>query len=187
MVEALYDELEKYYSDVEYAEIDFSRVMKLARGHKNKKNYEEAIRAYREISEVIAENMDYIDDSNGYYGECFTKAVDGMVECIKMKGIVKKPHITYMFEKFLLKDPDYFADNYEDALYSVCTSADDLAHWEKILDPHVPDTIPDSKVSFSRHFDATRLVDMKKHILDNKKNQIKSDTPANYYRHGDDM
>lgn len=176
------------YGRVPYgAEIDFGKITRLARAHEGRKNYEEAIRAYRELSEVIAENMNMVDDSDGYYGACFSDAIHGMVECINRRGAAKEQHITYMFEKFMLKEPDYFADGYEDALYSVCTDADDLAHWENLLDPHVPDTIPRSDKDWSGHFDATRLVRMKIAILERTGSRMLPDMLAKHYRGDDDV
>ncbi len=189
MAESMYGEYGGgRYGRVPYGdEIDFSKIMGLARAHEGRKDYEEAIRAYRELSEVIAENMDMVDDSDGYYGACFSDAIHGMVRCVNRPGAAKEQHITYMFEKFMLKEPDYFADGYEDALYSTCTDAGDLAHWERLLDPHVPDAIPRSDRGWSEHFDAARLVMMKITILERTGSRMLPDMLAKHYRAYDDV
>lgn len=184
MAESMYGKHnDERYGLVPYGtEIDFDKITSLVRAHKARKDYEEAIRAYRELSEVIAKNMDIVDDSDGYYGACFSDAIRGMTECINRQYATSKQHITYMFEKFMLKEPDYFEDDYEDALYSICTKADDLAHWEKLLDPHIPDTIPSGDKNWSRHYNATRLIMMKITILERTKSQMLPDILAKHYR-----
>lgn len=187
MTESLYDEYAGDHSGhVPYgSEVDFETITSLAREHEGRKNYAEAIRVYRELSEVMAKHMDIVDDSDGYYVDCFSGVIHCMANCINLQGADKKPHITYMFEKFMLKDPDYFADCYEDALYSVCTDADDLAHWENLLDPHIPDTLPHRDKNWFEHFEAIRLVRMKITILERRKSRMLPDMLAKYYRDDD--
>lgn len=177
-----YEYFDTYNGRVPYgAEVDFGDIIKLAQIHTDRKNYDEAIRAYRELSEAIAKNMDMVDDSDGYYGACFSDAIQGMVECINRQGVSKKWHITYMFEKFMLKEPDYFADDYEDALSAICTDTEDIKHWEDLLDPHIPDTIPNSDGDFSRHFYAVQLIRMKITILKRTKSRMLPDILAKHY------
>ena len=183
MAESVYEEsADGYHGQVPYGyEIDFGRITKLARSHKDRRDYEEAIRAYRELSEVIAKNMDMVDDSDGYYGECFSDVIRGMAECINGRGVAKERHITYVFERFMRGEPDYFTDYYEDALDAICTGSDDLAHWGRLLDPHVPDKIPDGD-NWSEHYEAVRLIMMKIVILERTGSDMLADMLAKHYR-----
>ena len=184
MVESMYSEsVDGRYGLVPYGiEIDFGKITRLARAHEGRKDYEEAIRVYRELSEVIAKNMDMIDDSDGYYGICFSDSIHSMVECINRQGVIKERHIKYMFEKFMLKEPDYFAEHYEYALSAICTTANDLACWEKLLDPHIPDTIPSYDKNWTSHYNALRLIRMKIAILERTGSQALIDILAKHYR-----
>ncbi len=185
MAESIYGEYTTgRYDLIPYGtDIDFDRITRLASAHEKKKDYEEAIRAYRELSEVIAKNMDMVDDSDGYYGMYFSDSIDGMVKCINKPGVIKQRHIKYMFEKFMLKEPDYFADDYEDALGKICTTANDLAYWEKLLDLHIPDTLPDNDDTYwSGKYDAARLIMMKITILERTGSPALTDILAKHYR-----
>lgn len=189
MAESMYDEsADGYHDPVPYGtRIDFDKITRLARSHKDRKDYEEAIRAYRELSEVIAKNMDMVDDSDGYYGTCFSDAIRGMAECINGQGVAKERHITYVFERFMLGEPDYLTDDYEDALDAICTGADDLAHWGRLLDPHVPDTIPSDEKGWSEHYGAVRLIMMKIDILERTGSGMLTDILAKHYRDDHDI
>lgn len=184
MAESMYKKATRGYRDpVPYdRNIDFGKITRLARAYMDGKDYEEAIRAYRELSEVIAKNMDMVDDSDGYYGDCFADAIRGMAECINGQGVIKEQHITYMFEKFTLDSSDYFVDHYEEALYAICTDADDLAHWGRLLEPHVPDTIPDGDNDWYEHSVALRLIMMKIVILEGTGDDRLTKVLAKHYR-----
>ena len=188
MAESMYGESANGYRDsVPYGiDIDFGKITRLARAHEDKKDYEEAIRAYRELSEIIAKNMDMVDDSDGYYGICFSDSIQSMVECINRQGVIKERHITYMFEKFMLNDPDYFVDDYKDALNAICTTANDLAHWEKLLDSHIPDTISNDEI-WTSQYNAARLIMMKITILKKTRSPALTDILAKHYRNDPDI
>ena len=189
MAESMYSESANgYHGQVSYGtEIDFGRITKLARAHEDREDYEEAIRAYRELSEVIAKNMDMVDDSDGHYGMCFSDSICSMAECINRQGTAKERHIRYMFEKFMLREPDYFEEDYEDALRAICTSASDLACWEELLDPHVPDAIPSADEGWTGYYNAVRLVMMKITILERTGSQALTDILAKHYRDNHDI
>jgi len=168
-IQSIYNELAGGDDLVEYGvEVDFSMIHDLAKRYAKANNLIEAVKIYRALSEAIAENMDMVDDSDGYYGSEFDKAVDGMVECIrkaKLKHEDKRPYIEYFFRKFMENDPDYFRENYDDALRRICSNREDLECLAKLLKPRMPKTLPDSDKDWCRHYESKELIMMQAHIL----------------------
>src|SRR5208283_4649228 len=61
---------------VEYGNmVDFAVFTDLAERYVEKRNFAEAAKVFQALSEVITENMDMVDDSDGYYGESFSEAL----------------------------------------------------------------------------------------------------------------
>lgn len=176
---------------VEYGiEVNFDQITEMAQQCRKRRDYEEAIRIYREMSETIAKNMGIVDDSDGYYGMCFSDAIHSMETCMnKQKDPqIRQQYISYLFKRFMLKDPDYFADYYEDALYALCTFREDFAYLEEILDPNIPNTIPNYKRRWTRHYDAVRLIMMKVHILaKTRRNDSLDNLLARHYRESHEL
>jgi hypothetical protein len=148
--------------------VDFFEYYDLANRFEKAGNTLEAITIYYALSEVIAENMGNIDDSDGYYGGEFTCAIDNMVDCINKLELdhkEKKKYIQYFFDKYVENDPDYFREYYGYALREICYLEEDLQYWRKLLEPYLPKKIPDSSQWFE-YFQAIEWVNMQLHILE---------------------
>lgn len=112
--------------------------------------------------------MDMVDDSNGYYGEEFSKAMGGLVSSLnkaKLPHEAKAKYIDYMFKKYREKDTDYFEDEYNAALERLCTTKEDFEYWNVLLAPHLPKTIPNANKSWNAHYNAKELLLMQTSIL----------------------
>lgn len=160
----------RYDTMIEYGnEINFSPFNDLAQRHVDRKNFIEAAKVYQALSEVIAESMEMVDDSDGYYGDEFDSALEGFASAVKSAGLKheeKAAYIEYLFEKYIANEPDYFQESYETALESICTSREDLEYWKGLLSPHIPDSIPSSNSNWEKHYELTRLLLMQVYILD---------------------
>ena len=166
-VDALYEDASTN-GFIEYGNmIDFAVFTDVAERYVEKKNFAEAAKVFQALSEAIAENMDMVDDSDGYYGESFSEAVQSLASCVSfLEGEKKSCYIDYFFEKFMEKEPDYFENEYDEALRSVCVDKDELEHLRELLWPHLPNFLPDSKEDWSRHYDSKVLLDMQAFVLD---------------------
>ena len=141
----LYEELEDR-GFIHYGrEVDFSSLEELAEIFTENEDFLEAAKIYQALTEVIAEKMDNVDDSDGYYGGQFEEYLADFLKCIKAADLdeaSKKRYIRYLFERYLERDPDYFQDDYRDALKELCSSDDDLRYWLDLQKLHLPDEIP---------------------------------------------
>lgn len=72
-------------------------------------------------------------------------------------------YIKYLFDKYLQNEPDYFQDDYDEALKTLCTTDEDLRYWKELLEPHLPEEMPDTQDWNS--FQAEELISMKLYIL----------------------
>lgn len=132
-IDSLFDDAEEHGFIPYGADVDFSPFEKLAKIYIQKDDFLEAAKIYQALSEKIAEKMDNVDDSDGYYGSQFSDSLNAFVECIVLAELetdARKKYIDYLFNKYLQNDPDYFQDDYYDALKVLCTSKEDLAHWK---------------------------------------------------------
>ncbi len=148
--------------------VDFFEFHDLAYRFEKAGNILEAATIYQALSEVVAENMDNVDDSDGYYGDKFVSAIDDMAHCItkaELKPAEKKKYIKYFFDKYVENEPDYFREYYGYALIEICHLEDDLKYWKKLLAPYIPKKIPDNK-SWSEYYEAIEWIRMQLHILD---------------------
>jgi hypothetical protein len=166
-IDALYDDASTD-GYIEYGNIiDFAIFTDLAERYVKKRNFAEAAKVFQALSEVIAENMDMVDDSDGYYGENFSEAVQSLATCVNSLGRENKSrYIDYFFEQFMEKEPDYFEEEYDEALRSVCVDENDLEHLRELLWPHLPNSLPDNKEDWSRYYDSKVLLDMQAFVLD---------------------
>lgn len=148
--------------------IDFSEYYNLADRFEKVGNILESATIFQALSEVVAENMGNVDDSDGYYGDEFVWALENMVRCInqlKLDYKEKKKYIQYFFDQYVANDPDYFREYYGDALKEICCLKDDLQFWKKLLQPHLPEKIPGNS-QWSEYYQAIEWVSMQLHILD---------------------
>lgn len=160
------DDLEATYGFWTTAEVDFTKFFKRIKKCKKDKEYLEAARICQGISEGIANNMERIDDSNGYHGDMFQKILREMAICINkadLNHMQKRPYISYLYEMFIMDDPDYFAEHYPDILKAVCTTREDLEYWKTLHKPFLPKktTSPD----FCKNCRLESLVEMHTDIL----------------------
>jgi len=148
--------------------IDFFEFHDLAYRFEKAGNILEAATIYQALSEVVAENMYNVDDSDGYYGDKFVSAIDDMAHCItkaELKPDEKKKYIKYFFDKYVENEPDYFREYYGYALIEICFLEDDLKYWKKLLEPYIPKKIPDNN-RWSKYYEAIEWIRMQLHILD---------------------
>jgi hypothetical protein len=174
-VSMLYGSVAGRHGYIEYGnEIDFSLIEDIAERYSEKGNFMEAAKIYQAVSEAIAENMDSVDDSDGYYGGEFDQAIEGFVSCLKSATLqheAKRKYIDYLFRKYMQNDPDYFEENYDSALKDLCTMKEDLLYWKELFSPHLPDSLPDyhpgdSSRNWTEHYKAERLLFVEEFILD---------------------
>jgi predicted secreted protein len=168
-IDSLFDEAEEGYGLILYgAELDFAPFENLAAIYIQKDDFLEAAKIYQALAEKIAEKMDHVDDSDGFYGGEFSNFLDAFVECIALAELetdARKQYIDYLFNRYLLNDPDYFEDDYYDALKELCTSKEDLDYWKMLLGPHLPERLPDKEQDWSNYYQAKELISMQLHLL----------------------
>ncbi len=148
--------------------VDFYSIYDLADIYVRAGNIFEALKIYQALSETIAENMGWVDDSDGYYGGEFSRALESFTECIKnarLKEEEKKSYIKYIFEKYIKKDPDYLQEYYYYALKDICHSKEDLLYWRGLLRPYIPLNLPDHE-EWLEYYQAREFIMMQLHILD---------------------
>jgi hypothetical protein len=168
-IDSLFGEAEEEYGLIPYgAELDFAGFEDLAGIYIQKDDFLEAAKIYQALTEKIAEKMDHMDDSEGYYGGKFSHFLDAFVECVKLAELetdAKKCYIDYLFNRYLLRDPDYFQDDYYDALKELCTSKEDLDYWKMLLGSHLPERLPDKERDWSNYYQAKEMISMQLHLL----------------------
>jgi len=159
-------DLDRY---IEYGtEVNFSYIRDLADRYTDAGNFLEAATIYQALSEVIAENMGEVDDSDGYYADEFVRAIDDFIYCINRADLdhkEKKKYIKYFFSKYIENDPDYFREYYAYALREICYLKDDLEYWKKLLNPHLPKNLPNTN-QWCEYYQAKETLKMQFHILD---------------------
>ncbi len=148
--------------------VDFSDVLDVAERYIDKGNLLEAAKIFQALSEAIAENMDMVDDSDGYYGGEFDYAVEKLVTCLKEAGLgieEKRPYIEYLFRRFIDGEPDYFQESYDHALRQICTSDEDLRHLKHLLELR-PTEPSDHDEKWGGYRDAEQSLMMQIFVLD---------------------
>jgi hypothetical protein len=168
-IDSLYCEVADRDGYINYGtNVDFSYIQDLALRFIKARNFLEAGKIYQALSEVIAENMDNVDDSDGYYGGEFAQAIEDFTDCIseaRLNPQEKRTYINYLFDKYIRNDPDYFQGNYDYALRKICQEKEDLEYWKELLKPYLPEELPDSDQGIL-HYHARDLLMMQFHILD---------------------
>jgi uncharacterized Zn finger protein len=90
-INLLYREAAGRHGYIKYGNvIDFSYICDLADRYLKAKNFLEAATIYQALSETIAENMENVDDSDGYYGDEFIQAIKDFADCINKAGLGHK-------------------------------------------------------------------------------------------------
>ena len=184
-IEKMFVKLHETYDTMMWASpnLDFNKFFQRARWHIRRDNYRRAASIYQGISEAIANSMDLIDDSDGYYAEKFQKAIRGMTENVNLAKLGhprKRLYISYLHEMFIRNDPDYFNEFYDEALRAVCNTKNDLKYWRELHQPLVPDHVPDME-NFSKYYWATTMISMQEHILSELHDPSLEDFYKKYY------
>ena len=168
-IDSIFDEAEDEHGLISYDDdLDFAPFENLAEIYIQKDDFLEAAKIYQALTEKIAEKMDYVDDSDGCYGGEFSRSLKAFVECIlqaELETNVKRKYIDYLFKRYLLRDPDYFQDDYFDALKELCTSKEDLEYWNALLQPQLPEMLPDKKQNWRNYYQAKELISMRLYLL----------------------
>lgn len=168
-INLLYKEVAGRHGFIKYGvEVDLSYICDLADRYIKVGNFLEAASIYQALSEVIAENMGNVDDSDGYYGGEFEQAIENFADCTIEAGLNhkgKKGYIDYLFGKYMKKDPDYFQEHYDYALREICQPSQDLEYWKGLLEPHLPGDLPDHS-QWREYYQTKKLLMMQLHILD---------------------
>jgi thiol-disulfide isomerase/thioredoxin len=171
---------------IEYGNnVNFIYFYDLALRYAKKKNFLEAAKIYQALAETIAENMDIVDDSDGYYGRAFGEAIEDFINCINEANLghkEKRCYIQYLFSKYIENDPDYFQENYNYALQEICHLKEDLTYWKELLTSYIPDSLPDEEKYWIKSYQSKLLIEMQLFILDklNKKEQFYSLIKSHY-------
>lgn len=170
-------------------DIDFTPFQELADIYIQKNDYLEAAKIYQALTEAIAEKMDSVDDSDGYYAYEFSGYLKAFLDGIEKAGLeseAKMVYIKYLFDKYLQNEPDYFQDDYDEALKTLCTTDEDLRYWKELLEPHLPEEMPDTQDWNS--FQAEELISMKLYILSKLKERAEFYAlMEKYYRSSPDL
>lgn len=187
-------EINQFYHDVasrhgfiDYdRRVDFSYILDVAERYIEKRNFLEAAKIFQALSEAIAENMDMVDDSDGYYGGEFDDAMEKLVTCLReaVLGHEEKGwYIDCLFQKFIEGEPDYFQENYDHALRQMCTSKEDLRHLKNLLEPHLKE-LPDHGKNWGEYYDAVQVLMMQIFVLEKlgEKEELHGLLERNYHR-----
>jgi hypothetical protein len=164
-------EIDRMYRDAAeadgkvYANLDFEGYFTNARESQHNGEMDSATRMFRDMSEIISERMMMVDDSDGYYTDCFVEALENMVESIIRENLPtenKRTHIAYLLSRFVAETRPKFIPQYRNALENICTQREDLLYWQEQLAPHLKDIVD----SGSMPKNAVDMVLMQAHILE---------------------
>ena len=183
-VDLIFYDLWTRYGTWTTAEADFTEFFEKTKKCQKSKSYSEAANICQAVSEGIASNMDHIDDSNGYYVDVFVKMLKGMaynVNKAKLSHLQKRQYISYLYDQFIYREPDYFNEFYHNALKTVCIAKKDLEYWKMLHEPAVPCKLP--KNQFTKHYANSVLVEMQADILEGLGDPSLEDLYKKYYRH----
>lgn len=168
-IESRFEEAEDEHGLIYYDNnLDFESFQNLAEIYIQKNDLLEAAKIYQALTEKISEKMDHVDDSDGYYGGVFSHSLEAFVECIKNAGLdaeARRKYIDYLFQRYLLRDPDYFQDDYFDALKELCSSKEDLQFWNNRLASYLPVGLADKKDDPSSHYRDKERISMRLYLL----------------------
>lgn len=188
-INQLYHDAASRHGFIDYdRRVDFSYILDVAERYIEKRNFLEAAKIFQALSEAIAENMDMVDDSDGYYGGEFDDAMEKLVTCLREAVLgyeEKRRYIDYLFQNFIEGEPDYFQENYDHALRQMCTSEEDLRHLKNLLEPHLKE-LPDYGKNWGEYYDAERVLMMQIFVLDRlgEEEELQGLLERNYRRDG---
>ena len=145
--------------------IRFAYFFRTAKAHENRGDWAEALRIYREISEVIMINGDGVEDEDGHYSSAHARALDRMASCIRRhlpEPAQRRPHIGYLHGMFADRRYGFFLKNYLAALSGICPAREDLEYWH---DLHVS-LMEQGQVAHLQSWHRTHAELMREEILD---------------------
>ena len=114
--------------------VNFEGCLEAAKLSVEKGDYDEAIRIYREIAEVIQDNMENVDDSYAHYDTNLSIVLDKMVDCIKQQRLdhqQKRKHISYLHARATMDEYGCGA-RYSVAVSRLCSDREDHAYRRKL-------------------------------------------------------
>lgn len=123
-----------------YTNLDFEGYFANARESQHSGELDSATTMFRDMSEIISERMMMVDDSDGYYTDCFIEATENMVESIMRERLSpedKRAHVTYILGRLVTEIRPKFVSQYRSALATICTQQEDLLYWQEQLAPHL--------------------------------------------------
>lgn len=118
----------------EFADVDFDVAERVAGRFSASGDLPEAARIYCVVAETIAKNVAITDDSNAHYSYSLKTALEKLQGCMvsragrprkKMPDGERKRCISWLARRAALNDPDFFTDDFEAALDSVCAAPGD--------------------------------------------------------------
>jgi len=68
--------------------------------------------------------------------------------------------------KLIAGEPDHSQESYDYALRQICVSEGDLGYRKNLLEPYLPESLPDDSEDWDKHYDAKEIIVMQIHILD---------------------
>ena len=164
-------EIDRMYRDAAeadgkvYSNLDFEGYFTNARESQHSGEMDSATMMFRDMSEIISERMIMVDDSDGYYSDCFIEALENMVESIireRLPPEKKRDHVAYLLGRFVAETRPKFIPQYRSALENICTQKADLMYWQEQLAPHLKYMIDSGNTPKN----AVDLVLMQTHILE---------------------
>ena len=164
-------EIDRMYRDAAeadgkvYSNLDFEGYFTNARESQHNGEMDSATRMFKDMSEIISERMIMVDDSDGYYTDCFIEALENMVESIireRLPPEKKRDHIAYLLGRFVAETRPKFIPQYRSALENICTQNADLLYWQEQLAPHLKDMIDSGNIPKN----AVDMVLMQTHMLE---------------------
>lgn len=163
-------EIDRMYRDAAeadgkvYSNLDFEGYFTNARESQHAGEMDSATRMFRDMSEIISERMVMVDDSDGYYTDCFIEALENMVESLVRERLApgqKREYIAYLLGRFVAEIRPKFIPQYRSALETICTQKEDLAYWQEQMSPHLDKLVGSENVPKN----AVDLVLMQAYVL----------------------
>ena len=178
--------------------IDFDPIKNIGYKFAVNGNYEEAISVFKGLTEVIAKNMNKVNDPDKYY-ECYLdESLEFMVEWMdKTKTpTVKRQHLSYLIERLAHSDTVHIAHKYSNELDPELDL--DHAHIRRInrmymkrtdrvflamlLKPYIPDTIPARDKNEKEYHIVSMLAKMMVRTLSFTRDKSRDDFIAKHYK-----
>ena len=123
----------------EFADVDFGVAERVAGRFAVSGDLPEAARIYGAVAETVAKNVAITDDSNAHYSYSLKTALEKLAGCIvsktgrpraKLSAGERRKYISWLVRRAALNDPDFFTEDFEVALDSVCVAPGD-GEWRK--------------------------------------------------------